>query len=65
MTAGGSGDVLDRLEETIGRLADGSAPLDELVAAHERAVKLLAEAEAELQALRDQADELGRAARPG
>ena len=65
MTVGGSGDVLDRLEETIGRLADGSAPLDELVAAHERAVKLLAEAEAELQALRDQADELGRAARPG
>ena len=65
MTAGGSGDVLDRLEETIGRLADGSAPLDELVAAHERAVKLLAEAEAELQALRDQADELGRTARPG
>ena len=44
MTAGGSGDVLDRLEETIGRLADGSAPLDELVAAHERALKLLAEA---------------------
>ncbi|TMC92355.1 MAG: exodeoxyribonuclease VII small subunit [Chloroflexi bacterium] len=65
MTAGGSGDVLDRLEETIGRLADGSAPLDELVAAHERALKLLAEAEAELQALRDQADELGRTARPG
>jgi len=65
VTAGGSGDVLDRLEETIGRLADGSAPLDELVAAHERALKLLAEAEAELQALRDQADELGRTARPG
>ena len=64
MTVGGSGDVLDRLEETIGRLADGSAPLDELVAAHERAVKLLAEAEAELQALRDQAEELGNSARP-
>ena len=60
----GTGDVLDRLEETIGRLADGSAPLDELVAAHERAVKLLAEAEAELQALRDQAEELGNSARP-
>ena len=60
----GTGDVLDRLEETIGRLADGSAPLDELVAAHERAVKLLAEAEAELQALRDQAEELGHSARP-
>ncbi len=61
----GTGDVLDRLEETIARLADGSAPLDELVAAHERAVKLLAEAEAELQALRDQAEELGHSARPG
>jgi exodeoxyribonuclease VII small subunit len=56
----GDGDVLDRLEETIGRLADGSAPLDELVAAHERAVKLLAEAEAELQSLRQRSEELGR-----
>jgi exodeoxyribonuclease VII small subunit len=56
----GGGDVLDRLEETIGRLADGSAPLDELVAAHERAVKLLAEAEAELQSLRQRSEELGR-----
>jgi len=61
----GTGDVLDRLEDAIGRLADGSVPLYELVAAHERALKLLAEAEAELQALRDQADELGRTARPG
>jgi exodeoxyribonuclease VII small subunit len=60
----GDGDVLDRLEETIGRLADGSAPLDELVAAHERAVKLLAEAEAELQSLRERSEELGRQLRP-
>jgi exodeoxyribonuclease VII small subunit len=56
----GGGDVLDRLEETIGRLADGSAPLDELVAAHDRAVTLLAEAEAELQSLRQRSEELGR-----
>ena len=55
-----AGDVLDRLEQTIGRLADGSAPLDELVAAHERAVKLLAEAEAELQGLRERSEELTR-----
>jgi len=55
-----AGDVLDRLEETIGRLADGTAPLDELVAAHERAVKLLAQAETELTALRDREEELGR-----
>ncbi len=54
------GDLLDRLEETIGRLADGSAPQDELVAAHQRAVHLLAKAEAELQRLRDRSDELGR-----
>ncbi len=60
----GGGDVLDRLEETISRLADGSAPLDELVAAHERAVKLLAEAEAELQGLRERSEQLGRLLRP-
>jgi exodeoxyribonuclease VII small subunit len=61
MTDGGAdGDVLDRLEATIVRLADERAPLDELVAAHERAVKLLAEAEAELQRLRERTEELGR-----
>ena len=53
-------DVLDRLERAIGRLADGTAPLDELVAAHEEALKVLDEAEAELKALKQQADELGR-----
>jgi exodeoxyribonuclease VII small subunit len=53
-------DVLDRLEKTIARLADGSAPLEELVAAHEQALKLLAEAEAELQTLRARADDLSR-----
>jgi exodeoxyribonuclease VII small subunit len=51
-------DVLDRLEKAIGRLADGSAPLEELVAAHEEALKLLDEADAELKALRTRADEL-------
>jgi len=53
-------DVLDRLEQAIGRLADGSAPLEELVAAHAEALKLLDEAEAELKALGSRADELSR-----
>jgi len=51
-------DVLDRLEKAIGRLADGTAPLEQLVAAHEEALKLLDEAEAELKALRAKAEEL-------
>jgi exodeoxyribonuclease VII small subunit len=51
-------DVLDRLEKAIGRLADGTAPLEELVAAHEEALKLLDEAEAELKGLRAKAEEL-------
>jgi exodeoxyribonuclease VII small subunit len=53
-------DVLDRLEKTIGRLADGTAPLDHLVAAHESALKLLQEAEDELKTLRSKADDLTR-----
>ncbi len=48
-------DVMERLEKTIQRLADGSAPLEELVAAHADALKLLAEAEAELAELRARA----------
>jgi len=46
------------LEQTIGRLADGTAPLDELVAAHERAVRLLAEAQTRLEGLKAKADDL-------
>jgi exodeoxyribonuclease VII small subunit len=53
-------DVLDRLEKTINRLADGSAPLDELVAAHQKALELLAEAEHELEELRIRAADLAR-----
>jgi exodeoxyribonuclease VII small subunit len=56
----GDQDVLDRLEKAIARLADGTAPLEELVAAHEQALKLLAEAEAELQTLRARSDDLSR-----
>ena len=53
-------DVLDRLEKAIGRLADGTAPLEELVAAHAEALGLLDEADAELKSLRERADELSR-----
>jgi exodeoxyribonuclease VII small subunit len=51
-------ELLARLEQTIGQLADGTAPLDELVAAHERAARLLAEAEARLESLKAKADAL-------
>ncbi len=51
-------ELLASLEQTIGRLADGTAPLDELVAAHERAARLLAEAETRLETLKARADAL-------
>jgi exodeoxyribonuclease VII small subunit len=49
---------MQRLEKAIERLSDGSAPLEELVAAHQEALKLLEEAEAELSGLRARAAEL-------
>ena len=51
-------ELLASLEQTISRLADGTAPLDELVAAHERARRLLADAETRLEALKMRADAL-------
>jgi exodeoxyribonuclease VII small subunit len=51
-------ELLASLEQTIGRLADGTAPLDELVAAHERAARLLAEAETRLESLKAKAEAL-------
>ncbi len=51
-------ELLASLEQTIGRLAEGTAPLDELVAAHERAVQLLAAAEVRLESLKARADAL-------
>jgi exodeoxyribonuclease VII small subunit len=51
-------ELLSSLEQTIGRLAEGTAPLDELVAAHERAARLLAEAETRLESLKARADAL-------
>ena len=51
-------DVMERLEKAIERLSDGSSPIDELVTAHQEAVRLLEEAEAELALLRARAAEL-------
>jgi exodeoxyribonuclease VII small subunit len=51
-------EVLARLESTIAQLADGTAPLDELVAAHQRAAGLLTDAEARLGELKARADRL-------
>ena len=51
-------ELLASLEQTIGRLADGTAPLDELVAAHERAARLLTEAQKRLESLKARADDL-------
>lgn len=51
-------DVMVRLENAIRRLSDEGAPLEELVAAHNEALRLLDEAEAELASLRARAAEL-------
>ncbi len=60
-TAGsGFEDALARLEKTIAQLADGTGPLDELVAAHQRAAGLLSEAEERLEALKTRAERLAR-----
>jgi len=53
-------ETLASLEKTIAQLADGTAPLDELVAAHQRAAGLLADAEQRLAALKDRAERLAR-----
>jgi exodeoxyribonuclease VII small subunit len=50
--------LLARLESNISLLAEGSAPLDELVAAHQLAAGLLSEAERRLESLTARADEL-------
>jgi exodeoxyribonuclease VII small subunit len=53
-------DLLASLEETIAQLADGTAPLEELVAAHQRAARLLAEAQGRLEAIRARAEQVTR-----
>ena len=49
--------ILAELEKTIAVLAEGSSPLEELVAAHQRASRLLAVAQARLAELKARADE--------
>jgi exodeoxyribonuclease VII small subunit len=51
-------ELLARLESTISRLSEGTAPLDELVAAHQRAGGLLSEAERRLDVMKARADQL-------
>ena len=50
-------EALAELERTIARLADGSAPLEELVGAHQRAPDLLAEAQSRLAELKERAEQ--------
>ena len=45
--------ILDRLEQAIARLADGSAPLDRLVSAYEEAKSLAEQARAELERVQE------------
>ncbi len=49
--------ILAELAIAIGKLADGTAPLDELVSAHERALKLLSDAQARFAELKERADQ--------
>lgn len=53
-------DLLTSLEKTIAELASGTAPLEELVAAHQRAVRILAEAQSRLDELKARADVLSK-----
>lgn len=60
MSGGTFDDLLADLEKTISVLADGTAPLDEVVAAHQRATALLDQAEARLAQLKARADETSK-----
>ena len=53
-------ELLTTLEKTIAELAGGTAPLEELVAAHQRAVRLLAEAETRLAELKARAEQISQ-----
>ena len=57
-------DLLAKLEKTVEQLAEGTAPLDELVNAHERAGHLLAQAQERLAALKLKAEALSSQLRP-
>jgi len=56
--------LLGRLEKTVEQLAEGTAPLDELVSAHEQAGRLLAQAQERLAALKLKAEALSSELRP-
>lgn len=56
----GFDELLGGLEETIARLATGTAPLEELVVAHQKAVQLLGEASARLDELKTRAELIAR-----
>jgi exodeoxyribonuclease VII small subunit len=53
-------DLLASLEKTIAQLADGTAPLEELVTAHQRAASLLAEAQERLDVIKARAEHVTR-----
>jgi len=53
-------ELVAELEKMIAQLAVGTAPLDELVTAHARATRLLAEAQSRLAGLEERAGELTR-----
>jgi exodeoxyribonuclease VII small subunit len=57
-------ELLTTLEKTIAELAGGTAPLEELVAAHQRAVRLLMEAESRLEELKARADQISQSLNP-
>jgi exonuclease VII small subunit len=54
-------DLLTSLERTIAELRDGSAPLDQLVSAHQRALHLLSQAQERMTLLRERADKAAAA----
>jgi exodeoxyribonuclease VII small subunit len=60
----GFDELLAELEQSIARLADGSAPLEQLVAAHQRALELLRQAESRLTELKDRADDTAKLLSP-
>lgn len=59
--AGSVDEVLEQLERTIGRLADPAAPLERLVTDYEGALRLLAAADARLEAAARRIERLGLA----
>jgi exodeoxyribonuclease VII small subunit len=58
-------DLLATLEKTIAQLASGTAPLEELVAAHQRALRILTEARSSLHELKVRADLTAQSLRDG